>query len=55
MKALKGRTIAKLKSGSKHYFAYERKKKLIKKWSNAEVLEWAEEEGFGDYLKILQR
>lgn len=54
MKALKGKTIAKLKAGYKHYFAYERKKKLIKKWTNAEVLSWAEEEGFSDYVKILQ-
>jgi inorganic pyrophosphatase len=55
IKALKGRTVAKLKTGFKHYFAYERKKKLTKKWSNAEVLEWAEQEGFSDYVKILQR
>lgn len=40
---LKGKTISKLKFGYKHYFAYERKKKPINKWTNEEVLKWAEE------------
>lgn len=51
---MKDKTIAKLKAGYKHYFAYERKKKLIKKWTNTDVLNWAEQEGFGDYLKIMK-
>lgn len=54
MKGLKGKTITKIKCGYKHYFAYERKQKLTKNWTNGEVLKWAEKEGFDNYLKILQ-
>jgi hypothetical protein len=34
-KGLKGKIIGKLKCGKGHYFAYERKRKLIGKWTNA--------------------
>lgn len=33
-KLLKGKSIAKIQHGSKHYFAYEKKKQPIQKWTN---------------------
>jgi hypothetical protein len=54
LKILKGKLITKIKCGARHYFAFERKKKLLKYWNNSDVLQWAEEEGFEEYLKILK-
>jgi hypothetical protein len=38
MKILKNKLITKIIHGTKHYFAYEKKKKSISNWTNNDVL-----------------
>lgn len=51
---LKGKNIAKIYHGYRHCFAFQRKNKLLSELNTNEVLKWAENEGFDDYLKIFK-
>jgi hypothetical protein len=49
-----GKKIVKIKGGRLHFIAYERVQELSINWSTEDVVKFAQNEGFEDFIKIFK-
>jgi hypothetical protein len=54
LKSLKDKNISRIINGAKHFFAIEKGRKLTEEWDTKDLIEWANHEGYEDYVKIFK-
>lgn len=54
MKSLKDKQIGRMINGANHFFAVEKGRKLTEEWDTKDLVEWANKEGYEDYIKIFK-